>query len=612
MKYKPLAYLQYPIFRIALFFLWFILISPVICADDFGDIKIQSYSERTLIHSMDSGFTTYVTITGTTSGSALYMPVILDPKNQILTDFSLYFKKKNNYKRVTDFNLFESPDVYSFYRSHVVKLLQFDEAVNFKCTYQIECKTMMLFGYINLCSFYSTDTAKYLVSLPVNLSIRYEPVNFDSLSFHKISYYTEKDSHYLALKVKPYRIDPENQTERFPFLRQIIVPANQANHEDRYFNDWYLANLDSLSVLNSSSRSIIDSLAINNQGRKDLVSLYYDYIRSRFKYLDIQIGMGAYIPRDVNTVFRNKQGDCKDLSNLLCSILRYKGFDANVAVAATVMHFCDFTFPSLASGDHVICTIKTDSLFTLLDPTDINHVIGQPVQSLQGKTIFITGKNGPLYYKVPVMDPDANNFKVYLNLSYQPKFMDGEFKVVLSGYTGNDLKWAVLNQGQSEVDQLFKTELQDIFHNQTLEDISWAIKGDSIVILGRIKFYNKCYLSGKLGYLYLDYLPCIFSNEFHKSKIKEKTLIGTTMHKTFKMVVNFADTICKTEFLPWKEFNENYSIDLYVARLNTKSLCVEYSFDYKKIWIEKTDIESLNGLITKFNDKSHETVVLHL
>jgi transglutaminase-like putative cysteine protease len=612
MKYKPLAYLQCPIFRNALFFLWLILISPVISADDFGDIKIQSYSERTVIHSMDSGFTTYVTITGTSSGSTLYMPVILDPKNQILTDFSLYFKNKNNYKQVTDFNLFESPDVYSFYRSHVVKLLRFDEAVNFKCTYKIECKTMMLFGYINLCSFYSTDTAKYLVSLPVNLSIRYEPVNFDSLSFHKISYYTEKDSHYLALKVKPYRIDPENQTERFPFLRQIIVPANLANNEDKYFNDWYLANLDSLSVLNSSSRAIVDSLATNNHGRKDLVSLYYDYIRSRFKYLDIQIGMGAYIPRDVNTVFRNKQGDCKDLSNLLCSILRYKGFDANVAVAATVMHFCDFTFPSLASGDHVICTIKTDSLFTLLDPTDINHVIGQPVQSLQGKTIFITGKNGPLYYKVPVMDPDANNFKVYLNLSYQPKFMDGEFKVVLSGYTGNDLKWSVLNQGQSEVNQLFKTELQDIFHNQTLEDISWAIKGDSIVILGRIKFYNKCYLSGKLGYLYLDYLPCIFSNEFHKSKIKEKTLIGTTMHKTFKMVVNFADTICKTEFLPWKEFNENYSIDLYVARLNTKSLCVEYSFDYKKIWIEKTDIESLNGLITKFNDKSHETVVLHL
>ncbi len=612
MNHKPLAYLQIPVFRIAIFFLLLIIDSPAICADDFGEIKIQSYSERTVIHSMDSGFTTYVTITGTSSGSTLYMPVILDPKNQILTDFSLYFKKKNNYKRVTDFNLFESPDVYSFYRSHVVKLLQFDEAVNFRCTYKIECKTMMLFGYVNLCSFYNTDTANYLVSLPVNLSIKYDTVNFDSLSFHKISFYSEKDSHYLALKVKPYRIDPENPTEKFPFLRQIIVPANQANHEDRYFNDWYLANLDSLSVLNSSSRAIIDSLAINNQGRKDLVSLYYDYIRSRFKYLDIQIGMGAYIPRDVNTVFRNKQGDCKDLSNLLCSILRYKGFDANVAVGATVMHFCDFTFPSLASGDHVICTIKTDSLYTLLDPTDINHVIGQPVQSLQGKTIFITGKNGPLYYKVPVMDPDANNFKVYLNLSYQPKYMNGEFKVVLSGYTGNDLKWAVLNQSQSEVNQLFKTELQDVFHNQTMEDISWTIKGDSIVILGRIKFYNKCYLSGKLGYLYLDYLPCIFSNEFHKSKIKEKTLIGSTMHKTFKMVVNFSDTIGKTEFLPWKEFNDNYSIDLYVERLNNKALCIEYSFDYKKIWIEETDIESLNSLINKFNEKSHETVVLHL
>ena len=88
MNHKPLAYLQIPVFRIAIFFLLLIIDSPAICADDFGEIKIQSYSERTVIHSMDSGFTTYVTITGTSSGSTLYMPVILDPKNQILTDFS--------------------------------------------------------------------------------------------------------------------------------------------------------------------------------------------------------------------------------------------------------------------------------------------------------------------------------------------------------------------------------------------------------------------------------------------------------------------------------------------------------------------------------------------
>jgi hypothetical protein len=612
MKFRLWAHKPYPILRIIYFFLVLIINSPLTKADTLNDIKIYSHSERTILHSIDSGYTTYVTIIGACYGNSMFIPVVFDPKNQVLTDFSIFFLKKNKYKRQTDFTLLESPDVYSFYRSHVVKMVHFEEAVNFKCTYQLECKTMMLFNGINLCSFYKTDTASYLVSIPQNLSIRYDTVNFDSLSFHKITYYSQKDSHYLSVKVKPYRIDPTKESQRIPFIRQIIVPSNQVNHEEKYFNDWYLNMLDSLSVLDSRSKAIIDSLAIRNPLSKDLVSLYYDYIRLHFKYLDIQIGMGAYIPRNVNTVLKNKQGDCKDLANLLSAILRYKGYNANLAICATLMHFCDFTFPSLVSGDHVICTIKTDSLYILLDPTDVNHIIGQPVQSLQGNTIFITGKNGPLYYKVPILESANNQFKINLNLTFQNNCLDGDFKVLLSGYTGNDLKWAVINQSQNDVHQLFKSQLQEIFHNTSVDDFWWNIESDTVIIQGKLKYYNKCYLSGKQGYLYLDFLPDILQKDLSAAKVSEKILIGYTMQKTFHMVINFRDAIMNADYLPFKEISDSYDYELDVCRLNNKSLSVNYYFDYNKIWIDKNDSENLNNLIKRINNKSHETIILHL
>jgi hypothetical protein len=334
-------------------------------------------------------------------------------------------------------------------------------------------------------------------------------------------------------------------------------------------------------------------------------------VRNRFKYVDVEVGMGAFIPHDVNTTLTTKQGDCKDLSNLLCAILKYKGYDANIVLAATNHHFCDFDFPSLASGDHMICSVKADSGIILLDPTDLNHVIGKPVQSLQGKTVFITGHSGPSYFRVPVLNPDENNFNIYLNLTNHSNLLEGNFRIVMSGYIGNELRWAALHLKGADLRTVFRNSIQDIFHNQSIEDFTWNVVPDSIVIQGKVKYYNRCYLANKLGYLYLDYIPEIFPDDLHRSKIKGEKLIGTTMHKNLNLVVNFTDPVQNTEFIPLHEKKVPYAFDFSAGKINDHAIRVSYSLEYNKIRIDTGDIDNVNTLIDEFNKKSHETVVLH-
>jgi hypothetical protein len=579
------------------------------------EIHITDYSEKTVIHSLAGGYTTYYSITGNTSAPSFFMPLMLDKGTGKLSDFSLYYKKKNRYKPAENANLIATPAntfASDYHTSNMINMVELEGNVQFKCTFRVDWKTTMLCDATNLSAFYETDTARYLISMPSNLTIKFDSVLFDSLTYHHIYPYSKNDSQYLSIKVKPYLLDTKQEIHAYPVVRQIIIPAEMDSLKEKYFNDWYIACLDSLNHLDKQSVKTVDSLAAGIKDARKLTGVYYNFIRDHFKYLNIELGLGAFIPRNVNVILKNRQGDCKDLANLLCAMLRYKGIDARIAVASTIMHFCDFTFPSFISGDHLICVVYEGEKIILLDPTDDNHEIGQPVESLQGRTIFILGENGPAYYKVPQLEPDQNQFRVSLDLSATSNGLSGNYEILLTGFAGNPYKWSAVNKGQNEIREIFRKKLREILQNQSINDFTYSIHGDSVCFKGNVKYSNKYYKSGQVAYLYLDYIPVLFNNDLHKNKIKNEEIMGCTIRKILDMKVNFGEPVTNVEYKPLNEEKDNYAIDFQVTSEKNNTVRVWYSFDFKKIRFEKKDFPELNSLITKFNQKTNETVVIHL
>jgi len=79
--------------------------------------------------------------------------------------------------------------------------------------------------------------------------------------------------------------------------------------------------------------------------------------------------MNAVRPRDVNEVLKNKQGDCKDISNLFCQMLNYAGISAHPALTSTISHLYQADFPSLSSFNHMISSVQYDGQFLGIDLT---------------------------------------------------------------------------------------------------------------------------------------------------------------------------------------------------------------------------------------------------
>lgn len=600
--------------NIIIFFLLILFQQGLFCSNVFNDIKIYNYQERIIIQGIDSGFTKVVTIYGLSKNKSYFVPVALDQSNDSFTDFKLYYKKRSKYKEVLNPKLIDSPSFIHFYTSAIFKALELDSGKYFSCTFKIKCKNLILFNCINLSSLYDTDTANYEISIPKNLSLRYDSVNFDSLKFHQINFSFVNDTQIIKIKAKPYFYNNYKQSissNRIPVIRLIVVPIDKKGKEEIFFNNWYISSIDSVSQLNKKSKRIIDSLVLSCPKNDSIIYLFYNYVKSRFKYLDVEVGMGSFIPHDVNVVLKNKQGDCKDLANLLRNMLSYKGFDAMLALTSTNNYFCDFNFPSLCSGNHVICVVKLDTGLILLDATDFNHIIGRTIQHLQGRTLFITSNDNPSFYRVPILNPKENEYNIKLNLSNKGSYLEGCLNISSHGFVDSNLKWYYSRNSNFEFLEIVRHELQEIFHVKEIDSIKYFINNDSIFVQAKIKYFNKQYQSNHLMYFFLDYIPSIFSNDFHKNKIENEVYLGSTILKKFTMTITLGKQIKDVEFTPMIEENSCYKLQFNAIKLSDNSININYIFEYNKIWINSNELNIINKLIDKFNKKIHETVVVH-
>jgi hypothetical protein len=590
--------------------LFMLLVAQVIFATVPEEIKIDRYTQRIVVHGIDKGFTRYISIEGKSSSKGYIIPTAIDQENDSLSDFSLYYKKKK-YKKVKNAALIDSPDFNNFHNSRVVKVLEVDSGKTFRCNFTISCKNLMLLSSIDLSSVYKTDTAIYQLSIPTSLSICYDSLHFDLLPFHTISSMVNSDTLHLTVTAKPAVYTSEDAYPKFPVMRMIIVPKSFEKKETRYFTNWFMSRIEKITHLSEGSKKIIDSIATTSSSSGDTIACYYNFIRSRFKYLDVQVGLGAFIPRDVNTIVANRQGDCKDMSTLLYSILRDKGYDARLAIAATYNHSCDADFPSLHSGDHMICVVKKDSSFILLDPTDVNHTIGEPVMSLQGKTILIMDEESPVYYKVPVRPASENQFAIRLNLKATANKLEGGFTITTTGYINDDYQQISSTQGNKDLQKALTYSANDIFQKQAIESLTKVIRGDTITMTGTIAYANKYYADNNLIYLFADFIPVIYDNYVHVRKLSEEAFLGSTMDKQVEMTIAFDKEIKKIDFTPLILDTCGHQLTYTVTQKNPNTISIAYHFVSNALWLRKEDIDPINQLIDNFNTKLNETIVLH-
>ncbi|MCG2420079.1 transglutaminase-like domain-containing protein [Aequorivita sp. F47161] len=603
-------------FSNALILLFFAFFNFIGFAQDF---QLKSKLERIEIQA-DSSFVKEIAIVFKKSDVPRLYPIIYDTELEQLTNVQLFEQKGRRLKELSVKNMYEEAAKLDYITSKKIKIVEIPADIEVKLTYLISCKELMYFSSLQFFSYDQIDTLNYEINVPLEFKFTHNTIYQDSLSFFAIDSISTNTGSMWNIKVAPKKVEPDPlqffgiyKNMKVPFMRTLVMPSSYNNQPINYMNDWYFKQVAPKQGLSVSVKEKIDALTANTTDPSQIVNIIYNYVKSNFKYVAIEIGMGAFIPSHVNEVYLNKQGDCKDLSNLLSEALKYKGIDSHIALAATFDHISDCDFPSLSSANHVIAIAYINDETVLLDPTDPIHVAGTPVQSLQDRTVLIVSSKGGSFYKVKGFSPQQNEIFYALDLKIDSNDMNikGTFNVDYNGLSSNYLRRILKSEGEKEFANYAETFYDEIFGNQLISDLTILNQANKLHLQGNIAINGKTFNDDTNKYLFIDFLPRLIETE------RRETLIdGTYLHNPYnkKVLVNIKLDQPVETFNPIEHTFEGEGISLNVTQRALSNLEIEISYDFifDHIFIDKENISKTNEILESFKKIINAPIVLKI
>ncbi|HBH61342.1 MAG TPA: hypothetical protein DDX85_06310 [Nitrospiraceae bacterium] len=113
----------------------------------------------------------------------------------------------------------------------------------------------------------------------------------------------------------------------------------------------------------------------------------YDWVTKNITYGGNCIGIGAVVPRDIDTIIENKQGDCKDHATLLQALLQSQDIESDQALINSSALFELPQTPVVDVINHVINYVPSLNVF--LDSTAGNLPFGMLPPQLSEKPVLL-------------------------------------------------------------------------------------------------------------------------------------------------------------------------------------------------------------------------------
>lgn len=581
------------------------------------NVQLKSQFEKIEVQE-DSTFTNEITLVFKKSNETRYYPIFYDTELEQISNIKLFVQKGKRLKEQPIKNIFEDDVELDILTSKKVKSVEIPPDLDVILKYSVTCSELMYFSKLHFFSYNEIDTIKYQVNIPEKFELVHNTINKDLLSFFSIDSSKTETNSIWDIKVSPTKVEPDPlqffgiyKNMKVPLMRTLVLPDSYKNEPVKYMNDWYYNNVSLKKGLNISAKQKMDELTTNVSDPLQIVNIIYSYVKRNFKYVAIEIGMGAFIPSHVNEVYLNKQGDCKDLSNFLSEALNYKGIDCDIALAATFDHISDCDFPSLSSANHVICIAYINGETVLLDPTDPIHFEETPVQSLQDRTILIVNSEGGSFIDALRFNPQQNEISYEMNLKVDSdkKLIEGNFDINYNGISSNFLQRQLKSISQVEFDNFVKLLYEEIFGNQTVSDLKVSNDLEKLHFNGNITINGKTFDDEQSKYLFIDFLPRLIEFESRETLI-EGTYLRNPFYKKARIKIELDQPVEAFKPITYEHQGDGVSLKVNITPISNQEIECNYDFIFNHIFIEKENINTTNEILKSFNKIINDPIVL--
>ena len=535
------------VYRLIVIITFSSFIIPSVAADQpyFYSLK----KELITVLGEDQGYSTSVFCRGTFQNdktSQIYLPYseleqIGDISASYLNEKGKFVKLKN---RDIGNTMIPTGNFYSGYRAYFFNLDPQGKAYPFEYSYVQKSNMLMLLNLLPLISNEKVDTLIYEIRVPFGYKLLYK-ISGDT---SEIKEYRLDEKKEMGFQVFTFTVRPGDPPKHqpifsrfvfsnfdFPRIELIVLPENKTDGF-AYLNDWYTNLISSKSILNGETLKVIDSLTASAVDDEEKVKLVFDYVREKVAYLDVENGLGAFQPRDPNDVLLKKQGDCKDMANLLYCSLKHLGIESNIALSASLSHFTDLEFPTIASADHVICLAKLGDNWIYLDATDPEIEYGLPSRHIQDRNIFIINDSGGKIHKVKHVPSTENKVIHRYVLKKVDNGLSGSFTANYSGLSRIEILTYTNRQSPQKYISALITELNSASKNIQYQNLEVLRDNDSLWIKANIiSEKNFLDVSGK-KYFSLNFLPRAH-NLPQKIDSTQKIISFKSIHNEFEIFI---------------------------------------------------------------------------
>lgn len=171
-------------------------------------------------------------------------------------------------------------------------------------------------------------------------------------------------------------------------------------------SDWYYG----LMLKNMPPDEQISKTALGlTEGRSDVKSrtrAILEYIQDNFRYVAMSFGPNTLEPHPVTEVFRNRYGDCKDLSLLSVAMLKEAGIRANLALFRVESEMSDpqLDLPAPILFDHMVVEVEDPEGNFYIDPVLRGFDLGEYPLSYQGAYMFVITRDGGKFARMSAFD----------------------------------------------------------------------------------------------------------------------------------------------------------------------------------------------------------------
>ena len=177
-------------------------------------------------------------------------------------------------------------------------------------------------------------------------------------------------------------------------------------------SNWYYGLVQKNIKINSAIKKAAQEAVEGLDSVKDRTRAILEYVQKNFRYVSMSFGDNSLEPHPTTEVFRNRYGDCKDLSLLCLAMLDIIGVKSHIALFNTEFSISDpqYDLPYPTLFDHALLLIKDEKEGDFYaDPLLEGYDIEEYPPPYQAGYAFVITEDGGYFDRLPIFDEERNH-----------------------------------------------------------------------------------------------------------------------------------------------------------------------------------------------------------